>query len=56
MNENSVPLHFEQKVLHTVKIVKDISLDIQSLKIVNAGDTRSQTQLFLRRLEIEYSG
>jgi hypothetical protein len=34
-------------------IIADISLDIQSLKIVNAGDTRSQTQLFLGRLEIE---
>src|SRR5437879_591107 len=56
MDENTVSLHFEQKILHTEKIVKDISLDNKSFRIVNARDNRTQTQLFLGRLEIEYSG
>ena len=56
MDENSVCLYFEQKILHTERIVKDISLDIQSLKIVNASNIWPKIQLFLDRLEIEYSG
>src|SRR6266478_3223874 len=56
MDENSVYLYFEQKILHTERIVKDISLDIQSLKIVNASNIWPKVQLFLGRLEIEYSG
>ena len=56
MDENTVCLYFEQKILHTERIVKDISLDIQSLKIVNASNNWPKIQLFLGRLEIEYSG
>jgi len=56
MDENTVCLYFEQKILHTERITKDISLDIQSLKIVNASNSWPKIQLFLGRLEIEYSG
>jgi len=53
MDENTVSLHFEQKILQSEKIVKDISLDIWFLKIVNACNIWPKIQLFLGRLEIE---